>query len=134
MPSFRISLDTERRLLRVTVEGHFDAATVLSFSTEFRAAIAGWNARPGKQPLLRMLIDAREAVAQSRDVIDMFEPLKSDVAGSFSRTARLVGSAVHQMQVKRLNSGLENGVFRCEEQALTWLMTEPESQSQPADG
>lgn len=126
IPSFRIGLDTERRLLRVTVEGHFDAATVLAFGKEFREALAGWHARPGKQPPLRMLIDAREAVAQSRDIIDLFEPLKKDVAGSFDRTARLVGSTLHQMQVKRLNSGAQNGVFRREEEALAWLMADPE--------
>ncbi len=118
---YEISLDKDRKLLRVVMTGLWDIQTLDRFEVEREAAVRGAGWRSGEYGYL---LDLRGHPVQPRDV--------SAKGGEYYRTfqprprklALIITSALARMQVTRVIKGMQERFFDNEEAALAWLAEE----------
>ena len=115
--AFAIYHDTKARMLRITLNGHWDEATTAAFESEMRRWInilkVGCSAN--------LLIDARQHGVQSQQTVRALQALAQHGAQAFRRTAVLVDSALHLLQAQRIQPTDHHRIFGNESEALAWL-------------
>ena len=119
---FVISADPARKLLRVTLQGFWDASTIEAYDKAIAAAGAHMAAAGCPLDQLLALVDTRGASAQSQDLIARYKDRFQDPRRHPHRLATVVSSALLKRQVERI--GLPNQrIFADERDALEWVMS-----------
>ena len=125
-PGFTIETDPARRLIRVTMRGFWDEATVAAYDKEIQIAGAATMAaaRCARHELLA-LVDARELAPQSQELLAKFRDRFLAPERQPKRNATLVSSALLKRQAERIappNQRIFEG--EREHEAMEWLLAD----------
>jgi hypothetical protein len=122
MQPFELSLDRSARLLRTTMRGFWDVATVRQYERALWPKLRELAAlKPGTT---FSLVDSIDFPVQSKAVTEALGPVMIDRAGQLhpDRTAILVADALVRMQVSRHVVDDRVRVFLSEAEAMEWLL------------
>ena len=121
--SFALQTNAARRLLRITMRGFWDEATIAAYDKGVRSAGAALMAQTGcAVGDLIALIDARDLGAQSQNLLTEFKSRFEPQERRPKRTATLVSSALLKRQVERISPPHQR-VFEDEREAMAWLLS-----------
>lgn len=110
-----------QNLVKVTVTGFWDTESIERFSQEVESAILHVK-RVTHRPVL-LLSDGSKGPIQHRDSISEMQKLAARFKNDIKCMAFLViGSALHTMQVRRVDPSDNRRVFDNEAAAMAWLM------------
>lgn len=124
---FDIATEPARSLLRITMRGHWDVATVALYETALRKAVQEMLAKGCPHGDMLALVDLREVKAQSQDVIAAYKERLDRADLAPRRLATLVSSALFKMQVQRIAIPNQR-LFTSEDDAVEWLLSADESE------
>lgn len=119
---FDIDCDVARNMLLITIRGHWDLPTVTLYREAVAKAVARMRAAGSRPGSATVLFDARQASAQSQDVL--LEYQRNMNTGEFSprRLATIISSALFKRQAERI--ALPNQrLFTDDKEALAWLLS-----------
>lgn len=118
---YEISLDKDRKLLRVAFKGLWDIQTLDRYEAEREAVVRGSGWRSGEYDYL---LDLRGHPVQPRDVAAKGDEYYRTYQPRPRKLALIVSSALARMQVTRVVKGMQEQLFANEEAALAWLAEE----------
>jgi hypothetical protein len=122
MNAYDISIELDRRLLRMTMRGYWDTATFDLFAHDFRRAL-GQLALHGGARLA--FVDAHEFAVQSVEITDKFGALIAASYGTMApRTATLVAGTLNKLQSDRAGMQGSARYFTDATAAEAWLFDE----------
>ena len=132
MKPFEIALDKRRALLRITLRGFWDVATMDAYEPQFYHALAELSRlRPA---LTLCLVDGRDYPVQSHAITERHNafvaslgPLQAD------RAALIVTQTLVRMQAARGLPEDRMRVFESEAEAMAWLMIEVHAQREDVE-
>lgn len=124
-PSYNFDYDARRRLLKLTLSGMWDRATLTAFQRE-AAALLNRVENAGHTDLGgRILIDLTDFAVQSQDIADDVSTLIPIYAIRAGRIAVIRSqSALQKMQMRRLLSSAKLSFVTSEAEGLAWLFEE----------
>jgi hypothetical protein len=117
-PTFTITIEPERKLLRVTLGGFFDLQDVIALENEKRAALLRLGCAQNEH---LSLIDVSGCKLQSQDVVQAFQSAIGDKRYMSKRIAFVTGSSLARMQVRRMLERKDAAFFETVEAAEAWL-------------
>ncbi|MGY4398231.1 hypothetical protein ACVWZA_003437 [Sphingomonas sp. UYAg733] len=123
---YNFDYDARRRLLKLTLSGLWDRATLTAFQRE-AAALLSKVENAGHTDLGgRILIDLTDYAVQSQDIADDVSALIPTYAIRAGRIAVIWSrSALQKMQMRRLLSSDKLRFVTSEAEGLAWLFEEP---------
>lgn len=125
---FEICSDLEKKLLRITMRGHWTIDTVDQYKIAVTHVVSDmYRAGCSKGDILA-LVDVRSGGAQSQDVIAYYQGQMGSGGLTPKRLATLVTSMLFKMQVERIAIPNQR-VFVDEDEALGWLMMPDSSEA-----
>lgn len=120
-PGFTIETDAGRRLIRITMRGFWDEATVAAYDKELKIAGAKLVAEAGcARSDLFALTDARDLSAQSQEMLLNYKGRFDAPERQPKRGATIVSSALLKRQAERI-AGPNQRIFEDERAAMDWL-------------
>lgn len=120
---FSIAVDPAGHLLRITLRGHWDVATVTRYRAALADAVASMRAAGCAPGSIAALVDARDSGAQSQEVVAAWRDQLATTAFVPRQLATIVSSALLKRQVDRI--GIANQrLFDDEADAIAWLAAE----------
>ncbi|WP_374942064.1 hypothetical protein [Sphingomonas sp.] len=119
---FEITPDPAASLLRITMRGHWDLATVTLYREALVRAVAAMRAAGCKPGTVCALVDARDGGAQSQEVVASFRDNLRGGDLAPRRLATLVSSALFRRQIERIAIPNQR-LFTDEHDALAWLLS-----------
>ena len=122
-PSFDIVPCPEQRLLRITMAGWWQVCTVAKYREAVSRAAATMVAGGCSRDAMRVLVDARNLVAQSQEEVAAYQQAFAGGDTDVARIATLAKNSIFQLQVKRI--GVRNQrIFSDEREARAWLLND----------
>jgi hypothetical protein len=120
-----MSIDLERRLLKIEKAGFWDGETLEGYRRDLQRSLQRLD---GLGHPSRCLIDQRELQVQSATYVERMSDLFLEAGVRFpDRTACVTGSVLANMQDQRLTSvdleGIAYAYFRSIEEAEVWLFS-----------
>lgn len=119
---FRIIVQPEHCLLRITMREHWTVETVAAYRAALLPAIDKLITNGCSRGTMLALVDTREGGAQSQDVIAEYQRELGGGDLAPRRLATLVSSALFKRQVERIAIPNQR-LFTDEEEALAWLLS-----------
>jgi hypothetical protein len=116
---YTIDHDREAGIIRISVEGFWDAATAERFGADLRRPLT--EAKASGRPVL-VLSDARTFVVQPPEVAAIFARFEEEQGRMRDRMAMVVGSMLAKMQGERAVAGSTTRFFATPEEAEAWLI------------
>lgn len=116
---FSVDYDPDRGIVRLMIEGFWDAATVEAFAAETLVALRRARAETGRS---LVLTDARSFQVQSLDVATAFDLAELRIGPARERMAIVVSSALSKMQGQRALAGTDTMFFTDVAAAERWLL------------
>ena len=119
-PAFSFRTDRSRKLVEISVIGHWDAATMDRFEhqlTEFHKSLEQKVCRVGQQITI---FDLRKFAVQSPSVLIRIGAKVKDPAIASRHVAILMSSALLRMQARRIAP--RYGIFATRDEAVEWLL------------
>lgn len=117
---FDITTDPAHKLIRATLRGFFNPATVAQFGQAVQMASAGMGCRSGEHLLLA---DTTQCTLQSQDVVGAFQSLITDAPLKSKRIAIITGGSLSRMQVRRILVRDQAMMFDNAADAEHWVLT-----------
>lgn len=121
-PGYTVTQDKERKLLHMTLVGHWDAAIFDRFEKELRRLVDTLGP-PDTRATYGTLVDARAFAVQSQEIAAGFQRLAADQSIVLGRTAALQPGVLAKMQSARMTPGERRRVFGSEVEAVAWLLS-----------
>ena len=117
---FELTHNSVDRLIHVHMSGFFTVAEVEEFSRQEQALVVklGWN-RSG----FNLLVTTSGDFVQSPEVVAALRRAVTDSQYKARRIAVVRGSALTQMQTRRIIAREETNIFSTVEEAREWLLT-----------
>jgi hypothetical protein len=117
-PSFHISIDRDRSLMRLKLSGFFDRSSVAKMVVERNAAVK----RLGCAPNMHVTFcDLSDYVLSSPEIVGEFQTMVADPRYSSRRLAFVIDASLARMQVRRIAKRTDVGYFLSADEAETWL-------------
>lgn len=123
---FEIVTEPARSLLRITMRGHWDLATVTGYERALREAVEAMYAGGCRRGTLLALVDARAGTAQSQEVVASYKDRLGGASLAPRKLATLVSSALLKRQVERIAIPNQR-LFTDEDEAVAWLLSSDEA-------
>ena len=123
---FTITPVPARKMLRVTMRGHWTVDAVDRYRNAIVAAVRALVATGCRQDQMVVLVDTREQGPQSQDVIAHYKQVLGGEGSAPRRLATLTTSALFRRQVERIGIGNQR-IFTDEAEALAWLLSDTEA-------
>ncbi|RVT41718.1 hypothetical protein [Sphingobium algorifonticola] len=120
MDKFDIVTEPAYKLIRATLSGFFDGATVAQFGRAVQMASAGMGCQSGEHLLL---VDTTRCALQAQDVVGAFQALITDSPLKSKRIAIVTGSSLSRMQVRRILVRDQAMMFDNAADAEQWVLT-----------
>lgn len=120
---YSINVDSPRNLVRITLSGFFDIATIQAFDRDRRPAFARLTCGPNQH---LSLCDISQCNLQSQEAVAAFKVVMSDRSLFSRKLAVVTGSSLARMQARRILERDSISCFETEAAALAWLF-EPET-------
>jgi len=117
-PTFEVTIDTARKLLRVTLTGFFDVQDVEALEAEKVLALRRLAVAPNQH---LTLVDVSGCKLQPQDVFHAFQSAIGDPRYMAKRIAFVTGSSLARMQVRRMLLRDDAAFFDTIEAAEAWL-------------
>ena len=121
-PNFTIAIDPGRKLLRITLRGFWDIATMDAYDAELRRVGGELTAAGHRREELIALVDARALSVQSQDLISTYKDRFGGAERHGRRVATLASSVLFKKQAERIAFPNQR-IYMDEEEALAWLMS-----------
>jgi hypothetical protein len=118
---FTIESQSDQGLLRITLRGHWDLATVVRYRVVLTAAIERMRASGVRQERIVALVDARGVTAQTQAVVAFYQRHLGIADLAPRRLATLLSSALFKRQVERIAIPRQR-IFADEDEAMAWLL------------
>ena len=119
---FTIDVDRRDALVRLTLFGLWDVATVDRYAAAAQAAFSSLNEAGVPLDRCKALIDLRQHGVQSREVTHRIHGwIKLDLSGGARHAVLVSASMLHRMQAQRVGAALDANFFSDEADALAWL-------------
>ena len=119
MKPFEVSIETNRRLLRIAMRGFWDVPTFEIFAGEFVRALQALQRQGGCEAAI---VDGREFSVQSKEILERFSiVMRENAAILAKRTASIVPTELNRMQANRVTESLTRADFNSVEEAEAWL-------------
>ncbi|MFV0625536.1 STAS/SEC14 domain-containing protein [Sphingomonas sp. ac-8] len=115
---YRVDIDSAHRLVTVTLRGFLTIAEAEAYMAELRTAHARTPALRGD---FRMLLDLRDAMLPSREVLAVFRERHAALPHA-SRLALVTASALTRLQARRAIPHPALAFFDTPEAARAWLL------------
>ena len=116
---YDISVDRALRLVRVRIVGLLSPEVAAAYERDLKWQILNLG---GSQKGYFLLIDLRESqVASKNDTGNLQKRMQWHVANGLCKSAYIVKSALHQIQIRRLSPDDHFNYFVSEEEAMSWL-------------
>ena len=128
-PTYSVSIDRSRSLLRVTLGGFFGVQDVIALESEKRDALARLNCGRNQH---YTLVDVSACKLQPQDVVGAFQVAIADPRFMSRRIAFVTESSLARMQVRRIVRRPDADIFETVAEAEAWLF-EPETKRAPAE-
>ncbi len=117
-PSFHISIDRDRSLMRLKLSGFFDRTSVAKMVLERNAAVK----RLGCAPNMHLTFcDLSSYILSSPEIVAEFQSMVADPRYSSRRLAFVIDASLARMQVRRIAQRPGVGYFLSTDEAEAWL-------------
>ena len=116
---YRIEVDARRHLLRLTLEGFWDADTVRAFARDEQAAVARLRCARGEH---LVLADLSGFTIQSQEVVAMCKAFIDNATNASKRLALVAGDGLARIQYKRVMGRAQMQMFTTIAEAEAWLL------------
>lgn len=117
-PTYTVSIDRSRKLLRVSLGGFFSVSDVVALERDKRAALAELNCGRNRH---FSLIDVSECKLQPQDVVAAFQVAIADQRYMARKIAFVTESSLARMQVRRIVRRDDADIFQTIADAEAWL-------------
>lgn len=117
-PTFSVTTDPARKLLRVILSGFFDLQDVAAVEVKKRAALVKLGCAQNEHITL---VDVSACKLQPQDVVRAFKVAISDPRYMSRRIAFVTGSSLSRMQVRRMLDRDDAAFFDTVDAAEAWL-------------
>ena len=117
-PTYEVTIEPRRKLLRVTLGGFFTVADVAALEAEKRAALVRLGCERNQH---FTLVDVTACKLQPQDVVAAFKVAISDPRYMARRLAFVTGSSLARMQVRRMLTRDDANIFDTCQKAEAWL-------------
>ncbi|RYY28988.1 MAG: hypothetical protein EOP62_01335 [Sphingomonadales bacterium] len=117
-PTYTVSIDRFRKLLRVSLGGFFSVSDVVSLERDKRAALADLNCGRNQH---YTLVDVSACKLQPQDVVAAFQVAIADQRFMARKIAFVTESSLARMQVRRIVQRPDADIFTTLAQAEAWL-------------
>jgi hypothetical protein len=125
MTAYDISIEVDRRLLRMTMRGYWDSATFDLFARDFRKALDHLALHGGAR---LAFVDGRDFAVQSVEITEKFGALIAASYGAMApRTATLVAGTLNKLQSDHAGMQGSARYFSDPAAAEAWLFEETET-------
>ena len=125
-PSFAITLEPARCLMRITLGGFFDLQHVAALENDKLDALIRLGCRPNQH---YTLVDVSACKLQPQDVFHAFQAAISDPRYMSRRIAFVTGGSLARMQVRRMLARNDAAFFDTVDAAEAWLFADSADQS-----
>lgn len=122
-PGFEIVTDPRNDLIRATLNGYWDLATVARYDVEIRRAHAALAAAGCGADSRRVLIDVRNHQVQSQEVVAALTALRASTGKATHRLAVVVGGVLQKLQSNRVNAEGRDALFTDLDAAIAYLLS-----------
>ena len=121
--NFTITMEPEKRLLRISIRGYWDETIVNAYDDKIREAGALMVSAGCPRNRILTLVDARGANVQSQELLEEYRKRFNQAYRQPERSATVVSSVLFKLQVERV--ALPNQrIFQDLDGALEWLLTD----------
>jgi hypothetical protein len=117
-PSYEITIDPPRGLLRITVSGFLSFDDLTGILVEKERALARLGLRPNRH---LTLCDFSSCKLQSQDVVQLCRAAIADPRYMARRIVFVIGSSLARMQLRRMLERDDAKFFETMEAAEAWL-------------
>ena len=115
---YKISVDSDRNLIRAMISGFFTVAEVNAFAHEEQAAVESLHCMPGQH---RVLIDASQCVLQAQEVVAAFAHMVRASPVQARRIAVVADGTLYRMQTRRILDADRSAMFETNADAEAWI-------------
>lgn len=116
---YHLTINPEKRLIRIAVSGYSDAAEFDRMIAEAQAAVRTLKASGNSFDMLSDVRDGHVIPTESASQSEQF--MKWLAQNGIRKSALVVASAILKMQLDRMSADPRFGFFATEEAALEWL-------------
>jgi hypothetical protein len=120
-PSFAITIEPRRKLMRITLEGFFALENVAELVAEKALALARLGCARNQH---YTLVDVSACKLQPQNVVIAFQTALADPRVMSKRIAFVTGSSLARMQVRRMIARDDADFFDSVTAAEVWLFAE----------
>lgn len=122
-PKFSIETEAGRKLLSIVLRGNWDHSTIEAYDLKLREASHAMTLAGCPRHEILALVDAREAVAQSQQVITSYKDRFGLPDRQPKRIATVLSSTLFKFQVRRISLPNQK-IFEDKNAAIQWLLSE----------